>query len=178
MLRLLFVVLASGACVCVCDGRERVDSSPSPSILTSSRSTMYTTQKVVLATPAELAVPPIAWPTVGVFVLGVLLYCLPPLLTWHAPSLKVRRREDDLQTGTGERDMTHTLQKKNDASICCMCVPALYVLPFIVLIHPHTNTDPPHPGLRGVPPLHAPARCRAQVRDVIRGESEGKHCIM
>lgn len=45
---------------------------------------------MALATPAELAVPPIAWPTVGVFLLGCALYCLPPLLTWQQPTLKVR----------------------------------------------------------------------------------------
>ncbi len=45
--------------------------------------------QVGLATPAELAVPPIAWPTVGVCLLGYTLYLLPAVLTWDNPSVKV-----------------------------------------------------------------------------------------
>jgi fatty acid desaturase len=45
--------------------------------------------QVALLTPEEMAMarPPIAWPTLLVFVTSCLLVLFPPLLTFHAPSL-------------------------------------------------------------------------------------------
>jgi hypothetical protein len=64
---------------------------PEPQSNQSTTHTVYIQTQVALASAAELTVPPIAWPTVGVFLAGCALYALPPLLTWHNPSPKVGR---------------------------------------------------------------------------------------
>ena len=40
-----------------------------------------------MASHEELACPPIAWPTIIFLLITLCVYSLPPLLTWHHPTL-------------------------------------------------------------------------------------------